>query len=67
MKQYPISESSTETIVFKVDEERYALVHKLISGKFPFGQGEVYKTIILNRREALKLYQAISEAVLNKK
>ena len=62
MKTYTIVANASETIEFKVLEdgyvETYALVHKSTSSPW-----EV-KTIIMNQREVLKLYEAIQEEVL---
>ena len=62
MKTYSIGDSSTETIEFRTNEHQFALVHRIKSS-----QGDTYKTIIMNQREILNLYQAIQEQVLNKK
>ncbi len=58
MKNYRITENSAETIEFKSLDDKYALVHKSTASLW-----EV-KTIILNKRELLTLYQAIQEEIL---
>lgn len=69
MKAYPITDNPAEQIEFKVNEGSYALVQRLKEPN-PLAGGrniKTYKTIIMNQREVLKLYQAIQEEVLNKK
>lgn len=60
MKDYPISDSATEEIILRVGDEAYALVHVLKSS-----EGDFRKAIVMNKREVLKLYQAIGEEILN--
>lgn len=55
MKTYMISSNQQEEIEFKADGEKFALVQKFKSRPF----ADSYKTIILNKREILKLFQAI--------
>ncbi len=62
MITYPISESSTEKIVFRVDENTYSLIRWR---KSPEGEESPPYVITLNKREALKLYQAIGDSILN--
>ncbi len=57
MKTYPIGNSLIESIEFRANENTYALVHRVKSL-------DVYKTIIMNQREALNLYQAIQDEIL---
>ncbi len=71
MKSYTIADSSTEKIEFRANESQFALVQikkqseQWINGDLAI-KADVYKTIILNQREVLSLYQAIQEEVLNK-
>ena len=62
MKTYSIGKSSIETIEFRANENRFALVHRLKSSP-----GDTYKTIILSEKEILNLYYALQEEILNKK
>ena len=62
MKTYPIGESSIEIIEFRANETTYALVHKLKNHVYQLGSE--YKTIILNQREILNLYQALQDEIL---
>ena len=61
MKTYKINDTATETIEFRANESQFALVHKLKSSG-----GDAYKTIILNQREVLTLYQAIQDEIINR-
>ncbi len=70
MQIYPITDNTAETIEFKVDDaeypgsssigergsKRFALVHIL-----KYAKGNLNKTIVVNREEALKLYQALKQ------
>ncbi len=71
MKTYLINETSTEKIEFRANESSFALVqfNKLSKEAKDFYKlkENPYKTIILNQREMLNLYQAIQDSVLNKK
>lgn len=58
MKTYPIGKSATETIEFRANESTYALVHRLNNS-----EQDVYKTIILSKRELLMLYMAIQDEI----
>ena len=55
MTTYLISSNQSEEIDFKVDGDKFALVQRFKS----LGLGDSYKTIVMNRREALKLYSAL--------
>ena len=63
MKVYPITSNQLEDIELKVGDENYTLVHRVRR----IGTQELIqsKAIIMNKRELLKLYQAIQEEVLN--
>lgn len=58
MKVYQIGDSSTESIEFRANDERYALVHRN-----KLSQDNLYKTIIMNQREVMNLYQALGEVI----
>lgn len=62
--KYPIENEATEQIELNVQDERFSLIHRVRSE-----QGSAYSVIIMNKREALKLYQAIGEEIpgLNKR
>ncbi len=49
---YTITDEPTEKIELKVEDDKFAIVHTL-------KPSQTYATIILNRKEALKLYQAL--------
>ena len=58
MRNYPITSNPVEDIDFRVDDTRYALVHRLkLTDKV--------KTIVLNKEEAIRLFLILNE-VLNK-
>lgn len=61
MNTYKIADSGTELIEFRANENGFALVRHI---KKSLGHFDEYKTIILNKREALTLYQAIQEEIL---
>ena len=61
MKTYLVGESSTEKIEFRANENTYALVHKL--KKLVTRKDDIYKTIILNKRELMILYMAIQDEI----
>ncbi len=54
--KYPIENEATEQLELDVQDERFSLIHRVRSE-----QGSAYSVIIMNNREALKLYQAIGE------
>ncbi len=62
MKTYPISSNPTEIIDFKVDDDRYSLVQT-----WKYFLGDYHRTIIMNKREVLNLYQALQEEILKPK
>ncbi len=61
MKIYLIGESSTEKIEFRANENTYALVHRLKRSP-----DDIYKTIILNKREIMVLYMALQDEIERK-
>jgi len=62
IKTYPISIGAHEAIDFRANESQFALVHKTKAST-----GDTCKTIIMNKREALILYQALQEEILKEK
>ncbi len=67
MKVYPITENAAETIEFRVEStgEKSSEGNQFaLSQKFKPFVTLTNKTIIMNKREVLKLYQAIQTEVL---
>ena len=60
MRIYTICDNVLETIEFRVDEDQYALVHKIKSY-------DASKTIIMNQKEILILDQAIQTEILKER
>ena len=58
MPKYDISSVGVETLELDVQDERYCLIHRVMTH-----DGKRVKVIILNKREALRLYQAIGEEI----
>ena len=55
-----ISDTSTEKIALVVDDDMFALVHLIKVGE----DTPKPKTIVMNKRELLTLYQLIQEIIL---
>jgi len=64
LKTYLITDNSVEKIELKAEDDTFGLVSTTKAVTSNIRQEDVFKAIILNKRELLTLYQAIQEVLL---